>query len=231
MNTSWLRVTAPFAAFRYFQAGVYRSTSPVIPHSAAWGLILNLAGIDIRINADEATTQIDPAAPKLKIAIGAVSYGERVTLFQQLHTYPVGASGKEFAHRAKGNKYWIAPVKRELLNGLDCMIAVQSEEPDLLKRIKLGIKGELNESRYGLPFAGDNNLLFDDIQVLDAPEPCYWYSPVNSDAVPVSNSCRLSVKIDRLDSSKSISHLFAPGKQMLSEPPSTAWVWTPESPQ
>ncbi|HWN68765.1 MAG TPA: CRISPR-associated protein Cas5, partial [Haliangium sp.] len=48
MNTLWLRLRAPFAAYRWLQAGVYRATSPIIPPSAAWGLLLNLAHIETR---------------------------------------------------------------------------------------------------------------------------------------------------------------------------------------
>ena len=43
-----LRVKAPFAAFRYFTAGSYRPTAPFVTPSAAYGLLLNLAGFDTR---------------------------------------------------------------------------------------------------------------------------------------------------------------------------------------
>src|SRR5690606_31673513 len=70
--TLWLRLRAPFAAFRWMQAGVYRATSPVIPPSAAWGLVLNLAGVETRGEDDGTTTQIRADAPPLCLAIGAV---------------------------------------------------------------------------------------------------------------------------------------------------------------
>jgi CRISPR-associated protein Cas5t len=229
MKKLWLRLQAPFAAFRYFQAGVYRATSPVIPHSAAWGLVLNLAGIDIRINENNAITEIDPSAPKLLIAVGSVSNGERNTLYQQLHSYPVGNSGKEFAERTKGTKYWIAPVKREILAGFDAMIGVQTDDGQLIENIKLGLTGELDVIRYGLPFAGDNNLLFDQIKVVASPEPAYWYTPVEQNDSPRKDSCRLSIKIDRVDSSKSRALLFAPEIAQSEIPPESAWIWTPEA--
>lgn len=230
MNEIWLKLSAPFAAFRYFQAGVFRSTSPIIPFSAAWGLALNLAGIEVRTDVDGPVTQIDPNAPKLRLALGAIEFGEKITLYQQLHTYPVGASGKEFVDRAKGSKYWIVPAKRELLAGLNCVVGVQSEDPEIINRIQGGVEGKLGSRLYGLPFAGDNNLLFDDIRVSRAPQAAHWYTPVCAEKLPVKGSCRLSVKIDRVDSSKSVSALYAPTAQLEPEPPDSAWTWTPEAP-
>jgi len=230
MRTLWLRIKAPFAAFRYFQAGVYRATSPTIPHSAAWGLILNLAGIDVRIKQNEAITEIDPSAPRLCIAIGAIEHGEPNTLYQQLHSYPVGSSGKEFAERTRGTKYWIAPAKREVLVGLDAVIGVKSIDEELLDRVMSGLSGELELERYGLPFAGDNNFLFDDIRVINLPEPAYWYRPMSERGSPQKGSCRLSVKIDRVDSSKSVSVLCAPTVTRSELPPAEAWIWTPDEP-
>src|SRR5262249_54934102 len=117
MQTMWLRVRAPFAAFRGFQAGSYRATSQVMPPSTAFGLILNLAAIEMRESINEPITQIKKDLPRLRIAIGLLTNGQfaaskRESLYQQLHSYPVGSSGKEFAERTKGNKYWIVPIRR-----------------------------------------------------------------------------------------------------------------------
>ena len=59
-RTLFLLLDAPFAAFRWLQAGVYRGTFPVIPPSAGWGLALNLAGIETRGALDEVVTPIRP---------------------------------------------------------------------------------------------------------------------------------------------------------------------------
>ena len=114
VRTLFLRIEAPFAAFRWLQAGVYRGTFPVIPPSAAWGLALNLAGIETRGPLNEPVTSIRPDAPHLWIAVGVLRAGQRSTLYQQLHTYPVGSAGKELKPRTRGAKYWIAPgIRRE----------------------------------------------------------------------------------------------------------------------
>lgn len=230
MNPLWLRVRAPFAAFRGFQAGVYRATSPVIPPSTAYGLVLNLAGIEMRAASSGPTTLIRGDAPKLQIAIGVISAGERGSLYQQLHSYPVGNSGKALAAKTHGAKYWIVPVRRELLVGFDGIIGLQSAEGDLYQRIQLGLRGELEEPRYGLPFAGDNNFLFDRIEVVaEPPEATHWYARVQPDDPPRRGSCRLTVGIDRADNSKTTSFLFAPTERRCPAPPDLAWTWTPRS--
>jgi CRISPR-associated protein Cas5t len=90
METMWVHVRAPFAAFRWFQAGVYRATHPIMPPSSAYGLLLNLAAIDMRDAVAGPITLIRSDTPLLRIAIGIVTPAERCSLYQQLHTYPVG---------------------------------------------------------------------------------------------------------------------------------------------
>ena len=85
METIWLRVRAPFAAFRRFQAGSYRPSWPVMPPSTAYGLILNLAGIEMRGPLNTVTTGIRDGLPRLRIALGLISDPGRSTLYQQLH--------------------------------------------------------------------------------------------------------------------------------------------------
>lgn len=232
MDCLWLRICAPFAAFRGFQAGVYRATAPIMPPSAAFGLVLNLAGIEMRDNTNRPTTLIRSDLPCLQLAIGSLSdtESEVCTLYQQLHSYPVGASGKELAARTHGAKYWIVPVRREFLVGLDLILGVQADQ-ELLERIKKGVGGELDQPRYGLPFAGDNNFLFDRIDVVDNPPPTFWYIQMQPEDPPMQGSYRLTVGIDRADNSKTTSYLYAPVDEPTSEPPEAAWTWTPKPPE
>jgi CRISPR-associated protein Cas5t len=228
MNPLWLRVRAPFAAFRGFQAGVYRATSPIMPPSTAFGLILNLAGIEMRAPVAGPTTLIREDVPRLQIAVGIVSPAERSSLYQQLHSYPVGNSGKELAAKTHGAKYWIVPVRREFLIGVDAIIGIQSAEDGLFDRIQRGLRGDLDEPRYGLPFAGDNNFLFDRIDVLEVPPATTrWYARIQPNDPPRKGSCRLTVGINRADNSKTSSFLYAPAEEASSLPPDTAWTWTP----
>lgn len=232
MDTLWLRIRAPFAAFRGFQAGVYRATAPVIPPSAAFGLVLNLAGIEMRDSRQGPTTLIRQDLPSLRLAIGTIpkTDSEVCSLYQQLHSYPVGSSGKELKKRTHGAKYWIVPVRREFLVGLDIVLGIQTPETQILERVVQGLRGELNQSRYGLPFAGDNSFLFDRIDVLDSPLPVHWYVQIQPDDPPMRSSYRLTVGIDRADNSKTTSYLYAPLPNAIAEPPETAWTWTPKQP-
>lgn len=231
MDDLWLRIRAPFAAFRGFQAGVYRTTAPVMPPSAAFGLVLNLAGIEMRSNADQPTTLIRSDIPCLNLAIGTVagSQSETCTLYQQLHSYPVGNSGQELKQRTHGAKYWIVPVRREFLVGLDMVLGIQAEA-ELLQRVLQGLSGKLDQPRYGLPFAGDNNFLLDRIDVLSVPIPTYWYVQIQPDDPPMRGSYRLTVGIDRADNSKTSSYLYAPMVEPTAKPPAQAWTWTPKPP-
>jgi CRISPR-associated protein Cas5t len=201
-----------------------------MPHSAAYGLVLNLAGIEMRAPTSGVTTLIRDDVPKLRIAIGVVSPAERGSLYQQLHSYPVGNSGKELAARTHGAKYWIVPVRRELLIGFDGVIGVQSAEDELFNRVRRGLGGDFDEPRYGLPFAGDNNFLFDRIDIDEPPATTRWYTRVQPDEPPRKGSCRLTVGIDRADNSKTSSYLFAPVEEQSASPPENAWIWTPSSP-
>jgi CRISPR-associated protein Cas5t len=207
-RTLFLELDAPFAAFRWLQAGVYRGTFPVMPPSAAWGLVLNLAGIEVRGSVNEVITGISADAPRLEIAVGIVRPGERSTLYQQLHGYPVGNSGKELQARAHGQKYWIAPAKREVLVGLVCMIGVRGVST-IVDRIPLGLAGGLDSERYGLPFAGDNQLLFSRIDVVEADNRARWFVPIGPGETPLE-STRLTTNIDRADASRTGAPLFAP---------------------
>jgi CRISPR-associated protein Cas5t len=109
-----LRIRAPFAAFRAFQAGVYRPTMPVMPPSAVYGLLLNLAGIEMRGPLDEPITRIKEGLPALTLAIGIIKQPGKGTVLQQLHSYRVGDDKQSQALQARthGAMYWIAPPRR-----------------------------------------------------------------------------------------------------------------------
>jgi CRISPR-associated protein Cas5t len=216
----FLRLDAPFAAFRWLQAGVYRGTYPVIPHSAAWALALNLAGIETRGALDEVVTAIRPDAPHLDVAVGVLRQAERSTLYQQLHGYPVGNSGKDLQARTRGQKYWIAPAKREILVGLVCVIGVRGSAA-ILESIPRGLAGTLPIERYGLPFAGDNQFLFSRIDLVDNVE-ARWFVPLRPGETP-KESTRLTTVIDRANASRTKAPLFAPTAAACHCPPE-AWI-------
>jgi CRISPR-associated protein Cas5t len=242
-----LYVEAPFAVCRTFTAGWYRPTATFVTPSAAYGLLLNLAGIETRLcEEDPAHPKSVPATlmraglPEVRIAVGApavcrfgkefveVPESERYpavqTVYQQLHNYPVGASGGERAQTTFGNKYNITPVRREILVGLRAVIAVDGNA-DLEDVIQRGLGGELQVTRYGLPFMGDNAFLLDRVNLLDTPTPAHWYERViGRDSIIRPRTTRLTIWIDRADMSGTTSELFAPSTAPSTEIPSSAWV-------
>ncbi|BDA66912.1 fruiting body developmental protein S-like protein [Calothrix sp. PCC 7716] len=228
LGEQFFHLKAPFASFRPFQSGASRSTTPIPSPSTVYGLLLNIAGIEQRIELANPVTLIRDDLPEIEIAIAQVSQPETAVLDQQLHQYPVGASGKELAEKTHGSKYWIAPVKRQVLVGLNLVIGMRAEKW-LCERILQGLNGELDEPRYGLPFAGDNNFLFDSIEPIDSPLMARWYSPLEQGNRSAERGyCRLTVWIDRADNSKTQIEVFTPSSFCL-QPPSNSWIQLPKS--
>jgi CRISPR-associated protein Cas5t len=241
----WLRIEAPFAACRTFTAGWYRPTATFLTPSAAYGLVLNLAGIDSRLpegadghDGKTPATLVRPGLPAMKLALGvpaspgetkaeddAAAFPHLQTVYQQLHNYPVGASGKERAEDCKGNKYNITPVRREYLSDLRAVVGIDADA-EFTDRLQRGLAGEL--PRYGVPFLGDNNFLLDRAELIPEPGACYWFARVGeADVGPLPRTTRLTVRIDRADLSRTTSHLYAPAEQSSGEPPDNSWTALP----
>lgn len=228
MQKMYLRLEAPFAAFRPLQTGAYHSTMPVPPPSAVYGLLLNLAAIEQRAELNTCPTANRDDLPTIAVAIGLPqgSQPEVALLFQHLHQYLVGGSDKKLARRTFGAKPWITPVYREILVNLDFLLGVQAEQW-LCDRIRQGLMGELDAPRYGLPFAGDNNFLFDKISLLDEDLPlARWYYPQGVGRSSDHEVCQLTVWVDRSDSSKTSTLRFVSSEFFL-KPPEAAWTRLP----
>jgi CRISPR-associated protein Cas5t len=233
-RTLWLWVRAPFAAFRPLAAGVFRGTTRTISHSAAYGLVLNFAAIDTRGDLARPVTTKRGGLPVLELVIGdraeegqCAPPREVATLYQQLHSYPVGNTSKEFAEKTYGAKYHIVPVRRELLVGLDVVIGVRASDEEgakVLERVSKGLAGELEDKRYGLPFAGDNNLMIDRVALASEPWSACWYTPVRPGDAPREGTVRLTSVIDRENSARTMAGLFAPLERGSKEVPDEAWV-------
>jgi CRISPR-associated protein Cas5t len=241
-----LYIEAPFAVCRTFTAGWYRPTATFLTPSAAYGLLLNLAGVETRLREEDATypgsvpaTLTLKGLPAVKVAVGAAAlrrvgrrtealpepdrYPRVQTVYQQLHNYPVGASGAERAATTFGNKYNISPVRRELLVGLRAVVALNGNS-DLEASVRSGLAGELSTRRYGLPFVGDNAFLPDRIELLDNLLPAHWYEQVTGETKVRPRTTRLTIWIDRADLSRTRSQLYAPTTSASATIPPGAWT-------
>jgi CRISPR-associated protein Cas5t len=239
-------VEAPFAACRTFTAGWYRPTATFLAPSTAYGLLLNIAGINSRLREEDVAhdgrcpaTYMRTGLPSVRIALGAAvnryicgswqplseedAFPRVQAIYQQLHNYPVGASGQERADSAFGTKYNIAPVRRELLVNLRAMICADGN-PQLEDSFRAGLAREPTSRRYGLPFLGDNSFLPDRILALDNAMPAFWYERLAEIQKVRVRTTRLTCWIDRADLSRTHSALYAPTANATADIPSQAWT-------
>jgi CRISPR-associated protein Cas5t len=225
METLWLHVRAPFAAYSTLRSGTYRDTMPVMPPSAAYGLILNLAGIEMRGSLREPITPIRSDLPILRLAFGRVAgtTSEVSVLLQNMHNYPIGQTAAERKVKAHGTKYGIEPTYREIIVNLDMMLGVRAD-PQLISQVRQGLNGEDDRPRYGLPFAGDNNFLFAQIDCLNEPLPTHWFVPIESNLELESGAVSLTVEIDRQNPNLTKSLLFSATKNALTSLPDSEWL-------
>lgn len=221
-----LYVEAPFAAFRTFTAGSFRPTAEFITPSAAYGLLLNIAGIEMRQYEDQLPMNlIKQDLPRFLLALGALSSPAVHTVYQQLHNYPVGAdASKQYKEGAKGRKYNITPTRRAFLSDLKAYICLKGNT-ELEDAIRNGLGGTSLRT-YGLPFLGDNNFLLSKLEPVDNPRPAYWYERMLSEMEKTHDRrvSRLTVAIDRQDMSRTRSELFAPTRTPSETIPEKAWV-------
>ena len=252
-----LYVEAPFAVFRTFTAGWYRPTATFMTPSAAYGLLLNLAGIESRLREGEdghdgktPASLTKSGLPAVELAIGVPEFSVRLgqivpckpknivyprvqSMFQQLHNYPVGSSGKERADSTKGNKYNITPVRREYLSNLRAVIAMRGND-ELADCVERGLEGEFSTNRYGVPFLGDNAFLIDRLELLQIPlPPVRWLERITPETGGGirERTARLTMVIDRADLSRTTSALFVPQACANSDDPNPSdLAWTTINP-
>lgn len=238
-----LRVRARFGAFRSLTAGSLRPSAPFMTPSAAYGLLLNLAGIESRLDDGKSVdTQTRPNLPTFEIALGLnklesglPQLPEDQSIFQQLHNYPVGNSGKEHQEACRGNKYNIQPIRRAFLSDLDMLICIR-EAPELVAQIRQALAQGLEAPllaeapRYGIPFLGDNNFMIDVLQEEFAPlSERYWLVKSNLrqslDTIKRPQRYRLPVWIDRAFMPGTQSELFELTEMATTEIPADQHCW------
>lgn len=222
-----LYLQAPFATFRTFTAGSFRPTADFITPSAAYGLLLNVAGIEMREVSDKhPMTLVRCGLPRFRLAIGALGDMPRQhTVYQQLHNYPVGNSGEAREESAKGSKYNITPVRRAFLSDVRAYLCVDGD-PEVETNVLDGLAGRMARA-YGLPFLGDSNFLLDRLEPVAPADlhPARWLARVAPEAEGHWGSAvtRLTIAIDRANMSQTTSALFAPS-ELTTDIPAAAWT-------
>lgn len=218
-----LYLQAPFGAFRTFAAGSFRPTAGFVTHSAAYGLLLNVAGVEMRDpSGGLPMTLVRSGLPKFRLAIGALSFPCAHSAYQQLHNYPVGKSGEENKARTFGSKYNIVPARRGFLSKIRACLCLDAE-PQFESSVRDGLEGQ-SPRTYGLPFLGDSNFLLDKLELLGETPEAHWFVRTNAGLDVVEDrTVRLTLQVDRADMSRTRSALFAPVSQPTAQIPPEAW--------
>lgn len=162
---------APFGAFKPFQSIELHSTADFITYSAAYGLLLGLAGVDCHANYQRRRDFIG-----VQIAIGQIGNPLRGRVLQQLHKMPQTNPSPEVLDRAKGNKPKVDIFRRDYLRSLEGFIGLQNSE-ELEALVRRGINEPSTLSYWGLPFMGDNNFFVETLETKDRPSRCRWFYP------------------------------------------------------
>lgn len=81
---------------------------------------------------------------------------------------------------AHGNKYNITPVRRELLVGLKAVLVIEANA-EFENRIRKGCLRETDQTRYGIPFVGDNSSMTDRFDLLPRIPSAFWFERVLPD--------------------------------------------------
>jgi len=227
----FIHFKAPFGAFRFFQSVEMAVTADFITHSAAYGLLLGLAGI-----AREKKLEYLGA----RIAVGVI--GKRLPprgrAYQQLHWVklegrvekrkgkpPKGETLKAAFERSKGMKPDIRPYVREFLHGIEGCIGFEcAAKPEFEQLIEDGVDRPEKIDNWGLPFMGDNNFFIERLGVSRAPSACRWFSPYKGGLLPTGERLHyLSVWTDYELNSRSGSFPFILS-DVCEKPPDDAWV-------
>lgn len=222
MNPVWIRVKAPFGAFRpLFSGGMgsIRPTTPVISPSSAWGLLHNIAGQDQRGDLSRVQTPLIPKWDML-IAVGMVGSPSVESLFQQIHVVKGSATAEEREQFPHGQKFSITPVHREFLVDVELILGVMAED-EFVDLLRGGIRGE-HDDRYGLPFLGDNNYFLEVLEEIpEPPSSTTWYVPSPGNEW-VHGAVQLSIWAGR-GVWEAKSAVFVPNQAPL--PPEKAWIF------
>lgn len=233
---------APFGAFRPFQSTELHPTANFITHSAAYGFLLGLGGIERRrkhvIEGANLALGIPYSALQLleesgtldsRAANEMLDTPRQGRAYRQLHKEPQSdkQTSAETRERAKGTKPTIDIFRRDFLYGLKGYIGL--DHSDLENLVKQGINEPETLRYWGLPFMGDNNFFVERIEVVQEVQPCRWFCPFENNKSSRGDRLHyLSVWTDYENSVRSKSLLFSLEDSEQDDgnyqPPCKAWI-------
>lgn len=213
-----IELKAPFLSCRTFNSG-YGYTTPTIPHSGAYGLVLNLAGFNmldygkepIQAGKEALVYPCVKDMPGLEISVGLISTGNISALLHQYHKHSL-TPGVDIEYF--GRKPIVSIGKREYVSSYHGVIGVRGDD-DIIEKVSRGTK----ECYGGIPFAGQRNLFFSEINLVSGVK-AKWFK---TDLDRGEQTIFLTTGIDRADSSNTKGELFALSAETESIPAS-AWV-------
>lgn len=227
----FIHFKAPFGAFRFFQSVEMAVTADFVTHSAAYGLLLGLAGI----TRDDKKKYL---GARIALGVKGNKLPLRGRVYQQLHWVklegrvskrkgkPAKGETLEAAwERSKGTKPDIRPYIREFLHGLEGYIGLDCPEHlELEELVKRGVGQPETLDNWGLPFMGDNNFFIERLKVSQGPSACRWFSPYKGGLLsPGERLHYLSVWTDYESNSRSGSFPFILN-DVSEAPPQDGWI-------
>lgn len=209
MKIAYLKLAAPFAAFRPLMTGKFRLTYEYPSPSAIRGLVLNLASYKLE-------SKYDP----FQFAIGIKKSGEKNSTVTQIHRCPTDMSPK--GRNLYNRKPSISLAQREFLADVEYYVALKITD-SFLKRIEMTLNGTLE--RTGVPFLGDNNFFLEEISLENEIPELKWLVKFNGQ-LQEENSLPTSydLKVDWNDYSLSERILLSVTKGKLNYVPDEAWL-------
>ena len=227
----YLYIQAPFAACRTFTAGWYRPTATFLTPSAAYGLILNVAGVETRLREEDErhggkvpASLTRPGLPAVRWRRGALRggggsepYPHVHTVYQQLHNYPVGAFW-EGAGRV-GTEISTMSL-RFAVNSFPnyATVVALDGNPDLEDQRPPRLTRRLQRRPLRPAVSRRQRFSSRPAGGIERRARAHWYERVTeaSPDGPRPRTTRLTILIDRAELSRTTSALFAPTKDSSS---------------
>ena len=179
-----LHIKAPLGVSRQLSTESHRGTYPVLSHTTLYGLLCNLAGVEMRVyDPNFKNMAIRTDLPKIGIRVGYVSLPMHSRLFEHtLKKMKNGDKKSEIGDVGKACRQFIKPKRTDYLTKLDLYVEVsaRSELIDRIRRYITGVNVDTilgtDKVRYGLPFIGTNNCTVQSIDIVDTfPDgELYW---------------------------------------------------------